>query len=204
MSRPRPFQFSTWRERTKLLPTMRCELMMLPIAADAMSRGLCLMPLAVSFRGIAHVIWGAGKAIAVLIISYYDITMSARIVAAGTDPLLLRTLAEFRFELRRFLQLREGLALEAGLHPQQHQLLLQVAGAPVATDVPIAYASEREDLLVRTEDPGDRRRTILRVTRKGRQVLDRLAGDHARELNELGPRLVTALEHVRMHADDGR
>src|SRR6266567_1800433 len=221
MSRPRPFQFSTWRERTKLLPTMRCELMMLPIAADAMSRGLCLMPLAVSFRGIAHVIWGAGKAIAVLIISYYDITMSARIVAAGTDPLLLRTLAEFRFELRRFLQLSEGLALEAGLHPQQHQLLLQVAGAPVASDVTIAYAaerlglkhnstvelvdrSEREDLLVRTEDPGDRRRTILRVTRKGRQVPDRLAGDHARELNELGPRLVTALEHVRMHADDGR
>jgi DNA-binding MarR family transcriptional regulator len=134
---------------------------------------------------------------------------------AGQDA-LIRTLAELRFEMRRFLHFSESAALEAGLQPQQHQLLLQVAGAPEATTVSIAYAaerlglkhnstvelvdrSEREDLLTRAADPGDKRRAILRVTRKGNQILGRLSGDHARELNELAPRLLQALEDIRMH-----
>jgi len=139
----------------------------------------------------------------------------------GDNPdFLLRTLAEFRFELRRFLHFSECAALETGLQPQQHQLLLQVAGAPEATVVTIAYAaerlelkhnsavelvdrSEREGLLSRTADAGDKRRAILRLTRKGKQVMGRLAGDHARELNELAPRLAQALEHIGMHAHDG-
>ncbi|MGA7246029.1 MAG: helix-turn-helix domain-containing protein [Terracidiphilus sp.] len=130
---------------------------------------------------------------------------------------LLRTLAEFRFELRRFLQFSEGASLEAGLHPQQHQLLLQVAGAAEGTAVTIAYAanrlglkhnstvelvdrSEREDLIERTADKDDKRRAILRLTRKGRQVLHKLSGDHARELNEMAPRLVRALRRVQVHS----
>jgi len=130
---------------------------------------------------------------------------------------LLSTLAEFRFELRRFLQFSECAAIEAGLHPQQHQLLLQIAGAAEGTPVTIAYAaarlglkhnstvelvdrSEREDLIERTADKDDRRRAILRLTRKGRQVLHKLAGDHARELNEMAPRLVKTLQRVQSHA----
>ena len=50
-------------------------------------------------------------------------------------------------------------------------------------------------------DADDKRRAILRVTRKGRHVLGRLAEDHARELNEMTPRLIEALEYVRLHAD---
>ena len=68
--------------------------------------------------------------------------MNNQLEAPGPD-LLLRTLAEFRFELRRFLLFSECAALEAGLQPQQHQLLLQVAGAPENTVVTIAYAAER-------------------------------------------------------------
>jgi DNA-binding MarR family transcriptional regulator len=134
----------------------------------------------------------------------------------SADP-LLSTLADFRFELRRFLLFSESAALEAGLHPQQHQLLLQVAGAADGTTVTIAYAaerlglkhnsavelvdrSEREGLLERIADLDDRRRTILRVTRKGRQVLGRLAGDHARELNEMAPRLIKSLRHISLHS----
>ncbi len=130
---------------------------------------------------------------------------------------LLNTLADFRFELRRFLHFSEAAALEAGLQPQQHQLLLQVAGAPNPAAVTIAYAaarleikhnsavelvdrSEREGLLERTADPDDKRRAILCMTRKGRQVLSRLASDHARELNEMAPRLIDALDLVRTHA----
>jgi DNA-binding MarR family transcriptional regulator len=135
----------------------------------------------------------------------------------ATPDFLLRILAEFRFELRRFLHFSECAALEAGLQPQQHQLLLQVAGAPENTAVTIAFAAERlglkhnsavelvnrsarEGLLARTADAGDRRLAILRLTRKGKQVMGRLAGDHARELNELAPRLAQALEHIGMHA----
>ncbi len=133
---------------------------------------------------------------------------------------LVRTLADFRYELRCFLQFSEHAALEAGLQPRQHQLLLQAAGAPDPTAVTIAYAaerlglkhnsavelvdrSEREGLLVRTQDPDDGRRAILQITRKGRKLLGKLAGDHARELNELAPRLTLALERVRNHAQVG-
>jgi DNA-binding MarR family transcriptional regulator len=115
------------------------------------------------------------------------------------------------------LHFSECAALEAGLQPQQHQLLLQVAGAPETTVVTIAYVAERlglkhnsavelvdrsqrQGLLARTADAGDRRRAILQLTRKGKQVMGRLAGDHARELNERAPRLTQALEHLRMHA----
>jgi DNA-binding MarR family transcriptional regulator len=137
----------------------------------------------------------------------------------GADS-LLRTLADFRYELRCFLQFSERAALEVGLQPRQHQLLLQVAGAPDPTAVTIAYAaerlglkhnstvelvdrSEREGLLARTPDLDDGRRAILQVTRKGRKLLGQLAGDHARELNELAPRMTLALERVRLHAQDG-
>ncbi|MGC1424594.1 MAG: MarR family transcriptional regulator [Terracidiphilus sp.] len=130
----------------------------------------------------------------------------------GPD-LLLRTLAEFRYELRRFLHFSECAALDAGLQPQQHQLLLQVAGAPQDTAVTISYAaerlglkhnsavelvdrSEREGLLERGVDADDKRRAILRVTHRGKLVLGRLAGDHAKELNELAPRLTKALKHI--------
>ena len=135
--------------------------------------------------------------------------------ASSPDP-LLRTLADFRYELRRFVHFSEAAAQAAGLQPQQHQLLLQVAGAPESTAVTIAYAAERlglrhnstvelvdrssrEGLLIRKTDPQDRRRAILHLTHKGRQVLSQLAGEHARELNELGPRLERALKHIRLH-----
>jgi DNA-binding MarR family transcriptional regulator len=130
---------------------------------------------------------------------------------------LLATLAEFRFELRKFLQFSENASTAAGLQPQQHQLLLQVAGAADGTPVTIAYAasrlglkhnstvelvdrSEREDLIERTIDKDDKRRAILRLTRKGRQVLHKLSGDHARELNEMAPTLVRALRRVQLHS----
>ena len=144
--------------------------------------------------------------------------MSTRSTKADSQ-LLLETLAEFRYELRQFLHFSERAAVEVGLQPQQHQLLLQVAGTPEGKTVTIAYAaerlslrhnsvvelvnrSEREGLLVRTADTVDRRRAILQATRKGERVLERLAGDHAREINELAPRLVKALKRIGGHAQD--
>jgi DNA-binding MarR family transcriptional regulator len=129
------------------------------------------------------------------------------------DRLRLRNLAEFRYELRRFLQFSEGCAAEAGLHPQQHQLLLQLAGAPDEVETTVSYAAERlglrhhtvvelskrcEDagLIHRDQDMNDRRRVQLRVTAKGLRVLQILSENHARELYELAPRLIGALSMI--------
>lgn len=130
--------------------------------------------------------------------------------------ILLETLAEFRYELRRFLHFSENVAFEAGLHPQQHQLLLQVAGAPRGTVISIAYVAERlgvkhnsavelvdrcvnEGLLTRAVDADDKRRAILSVTRKGERILNRLSEDHAQELNDAAPRLALALKQIQKH-----
>jgi len=130
---------------------------------------------------------------------------------------LLRSLADFRFELRSFLCFSEQAATHHGLQPQQHQLLLQVAGAPETATVTIAYAaarlglkhnsvvelvdrSEHEGLLERVADVEDKRRILLRVTRKGGNILNKLTSEHARELNVMAPRLFEALEHVSSHA----
>jgi DNA-binding MarR family transcriptional regulator len=129
------------------------------------------------------------------------------------DRLRLGNLAEFRYELRRFLQFSEGRAAEAGLHPQQHQLLLQLAGAPDGTETTVSYAAgrlglrhhtvvelskrcEEAGLIDREQDKDDRRRIQLRVTAKGHRLLRILSEDHARELYELAPRLIGALSQI--------
>ena len=131
---------------------------------------------------------------------------------------LLKTLAQFRYEIRSFLQFSEDAALKEGLHPKQHQLLLQVAGAPVGTAATIAYAAERlclrhnstvelvdrsvsEGLLIRSADQSDKRKALLSVTPKGKSVLSRLSEVHARELNELAPQLVRSLKYIGLHAE---
>jgi DNA-binding MarR family transcriptional regulator len=129
------------------------------------------------------------------------------------DRLRLQNLAEFRYELRQFLQFSEGCSAEAGLHPQQHQLLLQLAGAPDEVETTVSYAAERlglrhhtvvelskrcEDagLIHRNQDLTDRRRIQLEVTAKGHRILRTLSEDHERELYELAPRLIGALSRI--------
>ena len=102
------------------------------------------------------------------------------------------------------------------MQPQQHQLMLQIAGAATTAVTTVAYVaerlglkhnsavelvdrSEREGLVAREEDSSDRRRTIVRLTRKGQRLLDQLAGDHARELTVMAPRLIQNLERLRRH-----
>ncbi len=127
---------------------------------------------------------------------------------------LLAALADFRFQLRSFLQCSEQAAHQAGLQPQQHQLLLQIAGAPPDTAVTIAYAAARlglrhnsavelvnrcaaEDLLLRAQDPSDSRKVLLRVTANGAALLHRLSSFHARELDDLAPKLLRSLRSIR-------
>ncbi|MGD0443250.1 MAG: MarR family transcriptional regulator [Edaphobacter sp.] len=126
----------------------------------------------------------------------------------------LQILAEFRHQLRVFLQFSEAAATRSGLQPQQHQLLLQIAGAPEGVAATIGYAAERlglrhntavelsnrceeAGLITRIQDGTDRRCVVLELTRKGKKVLDALSTDHAHELNELAPQLVRTLTALK-------
>lgn len=133
------------------------------------------------------------------------------------DQRRLQTLAELRYTLRQFLHFSEQCATEAGLHPQQHQLLLHLAGAPDGTETTISYAAERlglrhhtvvelskrceeTGLIRRKHDTPDRRCVVLHVTAKGYRVLRALSEAHERELDELAPRLLRALTAIRTSA----
>ncbi len=147
--------------------------------------------------------------------SYYDIIISMSPGSSAQDPNkpLHRALAEFRHHLRTFLLASENAAHQAGLHPQQHQLLLAVAAVSPEVCPSIAYAAEllglkhnsvvelvdrceKEGLLQRTPDPEDGRRVCLCVTSRGQKVLDRLSHVHLQELNLLAPHLIEALQKV--------
>ena len=129
------------------------------------------------------------------------------------SPSLIERLAEFRYRLRAFMQFSERAAHTAGLQSQQHQLLLQIAGAPANAVPTIAYAAERlglrhnsvvelanrseeEGLLERTSDQTDARRVLLRVTAKGSRLLHKLAAHHRSELEVMGPDLIEALTRI--------
>lgn len=131
-----------------------------------------------------------------------------------SSALRLQVLAEFRHQLRLFLHFSEEAAAKLSLQPQQHQLLLQIAGAPEGVQATVGYAADRlglrhnsvVELSKRCEDTGlirrahegpDRRCVLLELTAKGRQTLEALSIDHARELNELAPRLVKTLSKIQ-------
>ena len=133
----------------------------------------------------------------------------------------MQALAEFRFTLRRFLHFSEQAAAAAGLTPQQHQLLLQIAGAPEGTVTAVGYLADRlalrhhsvvelgdrceeAGLVVRERDPENRRQVILNLTPEGRRLLRKLSKDHARELHELGPQLIHALKVVTTSESSSR
>jgi DNA-binding MarR family transcriptional regulator len=130
------------------------------------------------------------------------------------DKQRVQTLAEFRYALRQFLHFSEGRAVEAGLLPQQHQLLLHIAGAPDDVETTVSYAAERlglrhhsvvelskrceeAGLIRRTHDSSDRRRVVLLLTAEGQRVLRTLSDDHERELYELLPTLIRTLTQIR-------
>lgn len=124
-----------------------------------------------------------------------------------------RALAEFRFQIRRFLHFSEEQARLHGLEPRQHQLLLAVHGLPEGVKATIGELASRllirhhsavelidrlaaRRLIRRTPDPGDHRQVLISLTRSGAQVLHRLSGAHHQELESLGPQLAASLRAV--------
>jgi DNA-binding MarR family transcriptional regulator len=126
----------------------------------------------------------------------------------------IQLLAKFRREIRRFLQFSENAAAVSGLQPQQHQLLLQIAGAPDGTPVTIGYIAEvlclrhhtavelskrceLAGLVRRTNDPKDRRCVLLELTTQGNRALRQLSDVHSQQLRELAPSLIQALTRIQ-------
>jgi DNA-binding MarR family transcriptional regulator len=122
-------------------------------------------------------------------------------------------LAEFRFQLRRFLHFSSAAAEDAGLRAQQYQLLLCVSGMPDELPPTIANVAARlllkhnsavelvdrtieQGWVRRSSDPADRRCILLRLTPKGERALSSLAGYHLEELEQAGPELIRALRRV--------
>jgi DNA-binding MarR family transcriptional regulator len=125
----------------------------------------------------------------------------------------IQLLAKFRSEIRRFLRFSEKAAAAAGLEPQQHQLLLQVAGVPDGVLATISHISEAmclqhhtavelskrcelAGLIRRTHDLNDRRCVVLELTAEGQEALRGLSEVHAQQLRELAPSLIQALTRI--------
>jgi DNA-binding MarR family transcriptional regulator len=110
-----------------------------------------------------------------------------------------RALADFRYELRRFLRYSEELTRRHGVTPLQYQLLLQVKGYPDREHATVGELAERlqakhhgavalvsrcEDaaLVTRRVSAEDRRAVVVKLTPKGERLLERLARLHRNEL----------------------
>lgn len=111
----------------------------------------------------------------------------------------VRQLAVFRYELRQFLRFSEKAARAAGITPQQHQLLLGVAGftgrgwATISelaeflqerhnAVVGLVERAQRRGLVTKKMIALDRRFVRVQLTSQGKRTLVRLAALHRKEL----------------------
>ena len=122
-----------------------------------------------------------------------------------------RALAEFRYQIRRFLGFSERAARQSGLEPRQHQLLLALKGLPENVEPTIGELAQclqvehhsavemvdrlqQRRLVVRLRDETDKRRVLVQLTPRGEALLRALALSHRTELRAAAPALVQALD----------
>lgn len=124
-----------------------------------------------------------------------------------------QALAEFRYQIRRFLHFSERAVNDAGMERGQYQMMLAIKGMPagvrpliraLADQMQIRHHSaveminrlEAGGFVRRTRAEKDRREVLLVLTPKGEKVLNELALHHREELRSAGPELVAALRRV--------
>lgn len=122
-------------------------------------------------------------------------------------------LAEFRYQLARFLRRRKDAARVEGLQAQQYELLLALAGMPeekqptikeVAaqlqlehhTVVELADRLQKQGLVARANSRQDGRAVLLELTRAGKKVLDRIVRYSFAQLRDEAPALIRSLRHI--------
>jgi DNA-binding MarR family transcriptional regulator len=121
-----------------------------------------------------------------------------------------RSLADWRYRIRQFLAFTERAARDAGLEPQQYQLLLMIKGLPPAMSPTISVLADRmavrhhsmvelvdrlvERGLVRRERGcADRREVLVILTSAAERVVRRISLKHHRQLKSAAPGLIEAL-----------
>ena len=131
-----------------------------------------------------------------------------------------QSLAELRYQVRRFLHFSEQAARKAGLEPRQHQLMLALKGLPEGVRPRIGELAERlqirhhstVELVNRLSSGGyvrrqpgseDRREVLLALTPKGEKVLRKLSLHHRAELRMQGPALIAALRQAIQMSKSG-
>jgi len=124
-----------------------------------------------------------------------------------------KAMAELRYQIRCFLRFSENAARQAGIEPQQHQLLLAVKGLPEEAKPTIGVLAERMQLqhhstvelidrlvergfLLRLRATDDRRQVLVKLTRDGEEFLQTLALHHLQELQTVGPKFVKVLQSL--------
>jgi DNA-binding MarR family transcriptional regulator len=131
-----------------------------------------------------------------------------------------KAMAELRYHIRRFLRFSENAAREAGIEPQQHQLLLAVRGLPEELKPTVGVLAERMQIqhhstvelidrlvergfLLRLRSTDDKRQVLVKLTRDGEDFLQRLSLHHLQELQAAGPRFVKVLQSLMEKAGSG-
>ncbi len=139
--------------------------------------------------------------------------MSRSRTHAGRVAVDYYTLAELRYQIRRFQHQRETAARAAGVAPQQYLLLLQVKGLEGRQPTTIGTLAERlrirhhaavqlvdrlvqRGMVARRRGVVDRRGVLVEITPRGEAVLRRLALYSLAELETAGPLLMSVLALV--------
>jgi DNA-binding MarR family transcriptional regulator len=131
-----------------------------------------------------------------------------------------RTLSEFRYLIRCFLEFSQVAAAASGLTSRQHQALLAIKGFPRDAEPTIGELAERlriqhhsmvelvdrlgaAGLVRRRHHPADRRRVLVGLTDAAEARLADLSATHLDELRRLRPALLRALNRVCRERDGG-
>jgi DNA-binding MarR family transcriptional regulator len=137
------------------------------------------------------------------------------------QPVDYAALADFRYEIRRFLNFSERAAHAAGIEPQQHQALLAIKGRPSASKPTVGFLASRLQIrhhtavelsrrlearkwIARERGKSDRREVLLRLAPRGERLLEHLSRTHHNELRSAVPRLIDALRAAIAPRDSGR
>jgi DNA-binding MarR family transcriptional regulator len=129
------------------------------------------------------------------------------------DRINYKALAEFRYQIRRFIHFSEQAARAAGIEPQQHQLMLAIKGLPSTLRPTIRTLADRMqlqhhsvvELIDRLEKAGivnrsrsevDRREVLIELSAKGERLLRELSLHHQEELRDSGPALAQTLRRL--------
>jgi len=132
----------------------------------------------------------------------------------------LRTLAEFRYQLRRFLSFSENATEQRGIAAQQYQLMQVIAAVPEGQQASNSYLAdrmvlrhnstvelvdraERAGLVRREPDENDLRRSLVRLTPQGERMLQELAVEHLKELAPRCDHLIRALLELQQASKGG-